>query len=288
MTINLRCFVQLLLCASFFSTHCVYADTNSQKLISFAVDRAQVAAGERVQLSWSAPEARFCVAQGDWGGKLATQGEWQSPPILSDQTFQLFCRSDAGDVTRRLMVSVSVAALPIAEVVAAPLVELQASPIIVAVNGEAVLSWSATEADGCKAGGGWTGPKSLVGTETVGPITSDTTFSLSCTGVGGVTLEIVSIQVSVQVATKETASASINWQPPTTNEDGSKLEGLAGYIIYYGVESQRYTERVEVKVSNISSYDLALASGTYYVAMRAVGAGGELSELSNEVLLTLP
>lgn len=284
MTTKFRCFMQLLLCASFFSTNYIHAASGSQELVSFAVDKVQVASGDRVQLSWSAQSARFCLAQGDWDGKLETQGEWQSPPILSDQTFQLFCRSDIGDVTRKVVIKVGAPALPVAEAVAAPFVDLQTSQITVALNGKTDLSWSTTAADQCEAGGGWAGPRSLVGTETVGPITSDTTFSLSCNGVGGTTLEIV----SVQVANEATANASLNWQPPTTNEDGSKLEGLAGYIIYYGMESQFYTDNVEVNVSHISGYDLTLTPGTYYVAMRAVGVGGELSELSNEVLLSLP
>ncbi len=284
MTTNLRCFVQVLLCASFFSTNYASAETDSKKLVSFAVNKSQVSSGDKVQLSWSAQDARFCLAQGDWEGKLATQGEWQSPPILADQTFELFCRSAAGDVTRKVVVTVGSSVMPIAAAAAAPLVDLQSSQITVGLNGTTDLSWSATAADQCEAGGGWAGSKALTGTETVGPIASDTSFSLSCNGVGGTTLEIV----SVQVANEATANASLTWQPPTTNEDGSKLEGLAGYIIYYGLESQFYTDNIEVNVSNISGYDLALTPGTYYVAMRAVGVGGELSALSNEVLLSLP
>lgn len=53
-------------------------------------------------------------------------------------------------------------------------------------SGQSVrLTWSSTAATDCTASGGWSGAKSASGSETVGPLTANATFSLVCTGPGG-------------------------------------------------------------------------------------------------------
>jgi len=67
----------------------------------------------------------------------------------------------------------------------APTVQLQAQPSDVASGGTTTLTWSSTNTDSCQASGGWSGAKLVSGSETVGPLTATTTFTLQCTGRGG-------------------------------------------------------------------------------------------------------
>ncbi len=67
----------------------------------------------------------------------------------------------------------------------APTVTLQAEPTEVASGGTTTLTWSSTNADSCQASGGWSGAMLVSGSETSGPLTASTTFTLDCTGRGG-------------------------------------------------------------------------------------------------------
>src|SRR5262245_12135547 len=77
----------------------------------------------------------------------------------------------------------------------APTVQLQAEPRDVNTGQTTTLTWSSTNADTCTASGGWSGTKSVSGSEEVGPVAADTTFSLQCTGGGGSASDNASVQV---------------------------------------------------------------------------------------------
>lgn len=77
--------------------------------------------------------------------------------------------------------------------VPAPTISLSADPLTVPLQGSSTLAWNASNADSCTASGGWTGAKSLTGSETVGPLASSTSFTLTCTGPGGSTAQSVTV-----------------------------------------------------------------------------------------------
>ncbi|HEY5644822.1 MAG TPA: hypothetical protein VIS76_02675, partial [Pseudomonadales bacterium] len=111
---------------------------------------------------------------------------------------------------------------------------MSASDLTVAEGGSTTLRWSATGADSCTASGGWSGSLPASGSRTVGPLTAATTFSLSCAGSGGSTLEMISVAVVGPVP--------VAWIAPEENVDGSALTDLAGYRIYYGSASRTYSD----------------------------------------------
>lgn len=82
-----------------------------------------------------------------------------------------------------------------------PAVSLSGTPLAVPAGGTATLTWSATDATRCEASGGWTGPKPLSGSEPVGPIRSETRFTLACTGAGGSRATDVKLSVAAPVST---------------------------------------------------------------------------------------
>jgi hypothetical protein len=59
------------------------------------------------------------------------------------------------------------------------------------------LKWSATNnASSCTASGDWSGTKATSGNESVGPTSKTSTFTLSCTGLGGSSSQSVTVTVS--------------------------------------------------------------------------------------------
>ncbi len=105
---------------------------------------------------------------------------------------------------------------------------------------------------------------------------------------------------------KQAASATLTWDAPTTNTDGSPLKDLKGYYIYYRQpdeedfdEDRRITVLLDDKGLKCRKAGKDRAGGTectyvvrglrgpYYIAVSAFGKKNE-SELSNEVLKELP
>jgi hypothetical protein len=80
----------------------------------------------------------------------------------------------------------------------APAVTLTASPASIASGDSSVLSWSSTGATGCAASEAWSGTKAITGTQTVGPLTTDSKFTLSCTGPGGTRAADVTVRIKGQ------------------------------------------------------------------------------------------
>lgn len=86
-------------------------------------------------------------------------------------------------------------------ILSSPILNLKAnnsvSSIALDYNNSAILSWSAINTDSCFGSGGWSGPKSISGSESTGPLAANKTFSLNCFGKNG--FKSASIMVTVNV-----------------------------------------------------------------------------------------
>jgi hypothetical protein len=81
-------------------------------------------------------------------------------------------------------------------------------------------------------------------------------------------------------------SATLTWDAPTTNADGTPLTDLAGYKVYYGTTSGNYTEVIDA--GNVTTYKVEnLSPGTYYFTVTAYDNSGNESGYSNEVSKTI-
>ncbi len=101
-------------------------------------------------------------------------------------------------------------------------------------------------------------------------------------------------------------TATLTWEPPTKNTDGTPITGLAGYNIYYDIVSQGYLKKaprikVTVEDSNLRcnridgrkagkpdrtecTYTISdPGPGTHYFAVTAYTHSGTESDFSNEV-----
>jgi hypothetical protein len=87
---------------------------------------------------------------------------------------------------------------------------------------------------------------------------------------------------SIQVVATATGSATLTWNPPTQNTDGSPLTNLAGYKIHWGTSQGSYTNSATINNPGLSSYVVdQLTPATWYFAVTALNAVGGESEYSN-------
>ncbi len=85
-------------------------------------------------------------------------------------------------------------------------------------------------------------------------------------------------------------AATLSWQPPTENTDGSPLTDLAGYKIYYGTDVGNYPEVITIDNAGVTSYVVDnLANGTtYYFVLTAFNSNGVESSYSEVVTKSIP
>lgn len=78
----------------------------------------------------------------------------------------------------------------------APGVTLTTPLSAVAVNAPLSLSWSSANTTSCTASNGWNGNKPTSGSETINSILETSTYTLTCTGLGGSTTAAVTVTVN--------------------------------------------------------------------------------------------
>lgn len=81
-------------------------------------------------------------------------------------------------------------------------------------------------------------------------------------------------------------SLVVGWTAPTTNIDGTPLDDLAGYRVYYGKGSRDYSHVVDVHRDFTETGIDGLDSGTWYLTVTAYDFFGNESDYSNEISLT--
>jgi hypothetical protein len=79
-----------------------------------------------------------------------------------------------------------------------------------------------------------------------------------------------------------TGTATLSWTVPTQHTDGSSLNDLAGFRVYYGTSTGALLPRYVLTNPMATQFSVTgLPSGTWYFAVSAYSAGGVESDLSN-------
>jgi len=87
---------------------------------------------------------------------------------------------------------------------------------------------------------------------------------------------------SIDVSQVATSSVTLNWTPPTENEDGTPLTDLMAYKIYYGVTEGSYPNEIWIDNPGLTSYVVDnLAPNTYFFVSTSINSGGIESDFSN-------
>ena len=75
------------------------------------------------------------------------------------------------------------------------------------------------------------------------------------------------------------------WEAPTENVDGTPINGIREFDLYYGGARGTYTQQIRLGANSICM-NVRAAPGVYYVVMTATDLAGAQSAYSNEVVRT--
>jgi hypothetical protein len=135
------------------------------------------------------------------------------------------------------------------------------------------------------------GTGALSGTPTVGNEGMTASIQITASD-GSSTASIGPFAIAVEApggsAPPPTGSATLTWVAPTVNTDGSILNNLVGYRIYYGTSADDMSQEIDVAGATSTSYVVdGLYPGTYYFAVSAYSSAGTESHDSNVASKTI-
>lgn len=187
-----------------------------------------VASGSAATLTWSASDAEACTASGGWSGDKPLAGTQSTGALTASTTYTLACTGVGGSVNHSVTVTVN--ALP-----PAPGLTLAIAPQSLGSGQAATLTWSSTGTTSCTAAGAWSGSKATSGSQSTGPLTSNATYTLTCSGAGGSVSKTASVTVTpvapppvVNLAADPSSlvagnASTLSWS--TTNASGCTASG---------------------------------------------------------------
>jgi hypothetical protein len=99
---------------------------------------------------------------------------------------------------------------------------------------------------------------------------------------GTTTVPLPTFSITVTAAGTTTGSATLRWTPPTRNEDGTPIENLAGYRVYYGTSTGNLNQVLNIAGAGVTSAVIQnLTPATWYFALKAYNAANVESSFSN-------
>lgn len=89
------------------------------------------------------------------------------------------------------------------------------------------------------------------------------------------------------VVTPGSNAVTLTWEVPESNTDGSALDDLSGYKVYYGTASGVYTNSVDVGHVTSTIIDGLESGATYSFSITAYDSSGNESDFCTEVNTTI-
>ena len=164
------------------------AGAASSVTVSIAANPTSVTSGAPSMLTWSSNNATACSASGAWSGAMATTGSQSTGAITASGNYTLTCTGSGGSGSASATVAVQGSLTPT--------VSLAAIPSDVTSGTPSTLTWSSANMTSCTASGAWSGAMATSGNQSTGALTSNITYSLSCTGSNGTASASLTVTVS--------------------------------------------------------------------------------------------
>ena len=185
-----------------------FKDANPAPTLSIAASPVTVDYQGQSTLSWSTTNTLSCEASGAWSGTKPTNGQQVVGPLTVTSNYGLACENPDG-VSVSQSATVTVRPTP----AISPTLALSADAASVGMNGSTMLSWTSTDAKSCLASDAWAGDKPPSGSEPTGPLSGGATYTLDCTGPGGIISRSVTIQVQSAVTgtPEQPGSGALVW-----------------------------------------------------------------------------
>jgi hypothetical protein len=125
----------------------------------------------------------------------------------------------------------------------------------------------------------------LAGTPDADDVGSFTNISISVSD-GEASASLSNFDITVDAFALGTATLS--WNPPTENVDGSALIDLSGYRIYYGRNQNQLTRTIVINNAGLTRYVVEnLGPANWYFSMTSINANGVESRRSAPVSKTI-
>lgn len=97
-----------------------------------------------------------------------------------------------------------------------------------------------------------------------------------------------SLELSLSVVDPVVGSATLAWQPPKTNVDGTPLYDLSGYVVRYGKSADNLDQSVRIVGGEITTCVVEnLIEGTWYFTLAAVNSQGVESDPAGHISKTI-
>jgi len=126
----------------------------------------------------------------------------------------------------------------------------------------------------------------LEGTPTAGDVATTTGIVISVSD-GVASAALASFSITVQAIAL--GSATLSWQPPTQNTNGTALTNLVGFKVYWGTTQGSYPNSVTLNNPGLTTYVVEnLTPNTYYFVTTAINSTGGESSFSNMASKTIP
>lgn len=165
-----------------------------------------------------------------WSGACTGTNKTCSKTFSSPNTYSATVTISSGtqSISKNCSVTINVPSLPT--------LNFSANPSSIISGETSTLTWSSSNTNSCLASGGWTGPKPTSGNTVVSP-TITTTYSLTCSGLGGVISKSASVVVRIIIEPPcLRARCNNDIEPPTeppSPSDGGGGGGGGGSVVGY-------------------------------------------------------
>jgi hypothetical protein len=231
-----------------------------------------LAAGTDAMVTWTTSNATDCTASGAWTGTQPLGGSRSTGTLATNSTYTLSCNGPGGRATQSAVVQVAPAV---------PRVSLGALPSTLLKDSAATLSWVSSNADSCVAGGAWSGPKPLAGSQSTGKLQSTGNYTLTCSGPGGTAKQSTTVTVAASSAAPTVSlsvgpSAIVSGRRSTISWSATNTNECTASGAWSGSHSAHGSE---------STGDLT-ASATY--TMTCVGSGGRAAQTATVSVTAAP
>ena len=154
--------------------------------ISLTPQATTINAGASMSLTLHTTSATSCVGTSGISGPQPVNGTIVVPDVTQTTTFSVTCTGPDGTSTAQTEVVV---------VGDAPTITLTAAATTISSGAETTLTWNAPNATSCTSSNGWSGSLATSGTQSTGPLTDTTEYTLLCTGPGGSAIQSVTVTV---------------------------------------------------------------------------------------------
>ena len=184
--------------------------TGPAPTVSLTASQSSISKSASTRLNWSSTHATSCTASGAWSGGKGLQGAQSTGELIANATYVLTCQGPGGSAAQSATISVTAPA---------PTINLIAHPSTIERGASSNLIWWGANATGCTASGGWSGSQKVYGQQSTGRLSATTTYTLTCSGVGGPAVQTATVTVGSPLG----ASVKLNAEPSTLKSGASSM-----------------------------------------------------------------